>query len=102
MNKRFTIHGKKWFDKVNGNTYHVAYLFDNETNTWHISDLEYGYDRQYELTAYNLAVFKKLIDESNLAFSDFLRTSVENSTSAYYLKRDLTNGEAYTGKQQKV
>ena len=43
---------KKWFDKLNGNTYHKVKLFLNGEVLE--SDYTYGYENQYEQTAYNL------------------------------------------------
>ena len=43
---------KQWFDKVNGNTYHKVKLFLNGEILE--SDYTYGYENQYEQTAYNL------------------------------------------------
>lgn len=41
--------GKKWFDKVNGNTYHSVAVYVNNEFVGK-NDFEYGYDRQYEET----------------------------------------------------
>ena len=44
---------RMWFDKVNGNTYHkVTMFYDGEIVD---SGMTYGYERQYEVTAYKLA-----------------------------------------------
>ena len=44
------IHGRKWFEKVNGNTYHsVTVWVDGEQV--HRTDFEYGYGSQYLWTA---------------------------------------------------
>jgi hypothetical protein len=41
-----TIYGKRWFDRVNGNTYHTAEVEVNGT-TLGKSPMTYGYDEQY-------------------------------------------------------
>ena len=50
---------KKWFDKVNGNTYHSV-QFDIDGKIYH-SGRCYGYDRQYEQTFRDL--YKKEVNE---------------------------------------
>lgn len=45
-----TIIGKKWFDKVNGNTYHTAKIMVNGETVGSIP-FSYGYDRMYEQNA---------------------------------------------------
>jgi hypothetical protein len=41
-----TIYGKRWFDRINGNTYHTAEVEVNGT-TLGKSPMTYGYDEQY-------------------------------------------------------
>lgn len=43
---------KKWFDKVNGNTYHSVYFKINETELF--SGFVYGYGDQYKQTLIDL------------------------------------------------
>jgi len=44
------IHGRRWFDRINGNTYHtVEIIIDGEHA--HKSVMEYGYERAYMQTA---------------------------------------------------
>jgi hypothetical protein len=45
-----TVYGKRWFDRVNGNTYHTAEVEVNGT-TLGKSPMTYGYDDQYLETA---------------------------------------------------
>ncbi len=48
MNKQINVIVKKWFDKINGNTYHsITFEFNNKV--FH-QGLTYGYGRQYEQT----------------------------------------------------
>jgi len=50
---KYLIEGKKWFDKVNGNTYHSVYITDVQTNKLIAkSEMEYGYGDQWKQTAY--------------------------------------------------
>ena len=48
--KAITILGRKWFDKVNGNTYHSAQIMVNGV-TVHKTGMRYGYGNQYVHTA---------------------------------------------------
>ena len=48
MKKEINILVKKWFDKINGNTYHnVQFEFNNKL---FFQGLTYGYGCQYEQT----------------------------------------------------
>lgn len=44
------IHGKRWFEKVNGNTYFSVCVFVDGVQVHH-TDYEYGYGSQYEQRA---------------------------------------------------
>ncbi len=41
------IEGRTWFDKVNGNTYHSARVFDKDRNLLAVAEFQYGYGDQY-------------------------------------------------------
>ena len=45
--RRVTIIGRKWFDRLNGNTYFTAEILVNGIHV-HSMPYEYGYDSQYE------------------------------------------------------
>ena len=48
MKKEINVVVKRWFDDINGNTYHsVQFKINNDI--YH-SGLTYGYERQYETT----------------------------------------------------
>ena len=54
--KNINVLVKKWFDKINGNTYHsVTFEFKNEV---YFSGLTYGYERMYEQT------FKEMVKKA--------------------------------------
>lgn len=48
--KQITIIGKRWFDKVNGNTYHSFRIFIDNALV-HTQGMTYGYGDQYEQNA---------------------------------------------------
>jgi hypothetical protein len=52
-NDTVTLFARKWFDKVNGNTYHSVQIFVNGDLAGQ-NDFEYGYGDQYEQTAKEL------------------------------------------------
>jgi len=49
--RTITIMGRKWFDKVNGNTYHSATILVDGRHV-HKVDYEYGYGDQYVWSAW--------------------------------------------------
>lgn len=55
MNKtrqiRFTVIAKKWFDKVNGNTYHSVRCVRHLDNAIVVGEFQYGYGENYKQTA---------------------------------------------------
>jgi len=53
---------KKWFDDVNGNTYHNVNFNYNDKN--YNSGLTYGYGTQYKVT------LKNMIEKHNLNIND--------------------------------
>jgi hypothetical protein len=48
--KSITIIGKRWFERVNGNTYHSVIALVNGEEVVNVG-FEYGYGSQYEWTA---------------------------------------------------
>lgn len=49
--KKFVIIGAKWFDSVNGNTYHNAKIIDPTSNKIYYCGFQYGYGSQYLTSA---------------------------------------------------
>lgn len=45
--ERFIIKGAKWWDKVNGNTYNSAIIYDTKTKKTYKKPFAYGYDNAY-------------------------------------------------------
>ena len=48
---QFVVIGGKWFDRVNGNTYHRSKIIDVKKNKIYYSSFQYGYGSQYLSTA---------------------------------------------------
>lgn len=51
MEKKFTVIAKKWFDKVNGNTYHSVRCIRHKDNDIVVGQFQYGYGEHYKQTA---------------------------------------------------
>lgn len=47
MARQYVVLGCKWFDKVNGNTYHNAKIVDMFSGETFYSGFHYGYDNAY-------------------------------------------------------
>lgn len=52
----YTVIGRRWFDKVNGNTYHSTRVYKNGEEIGY-SGMQYGYGNQWEYTG--LEIIKK-------------------------------------------
>ena len=51
MKYKYTVNAVRWFDKANGNTYHSARVFNNETGEMIYCPYQYGYGDHYRQTA---------------------------------------------------
>ena len=49
--KKFTVIAAKWFDRVNGNTYHSVRCIRHKDNAVVVGQFQYGYGDQYRQTA---------------------------------------------------
>ena len=59
MDNKINVFVKKWFDNVNGNTYHnVNFNYNNKNYN---SGLTYGYETQYKTTLKNMIKKHNLI-----------------------------------------
>lgn len=52
----YTVIGRRWFDKPNGNTYHSVHVYEDGESIGN-EDFDYGYERAYEQCA--LDIIKK-------------------------------------------
>tara|TARA_R100000808_G_scaffold4035_2_gene13552 strand:- start:365 stop:670 length:306 start_codon:yes stop_codon:yes gene_type:complete len=70
MNNKINVFVKKWFDDVNGNTYHnVNFNYNNKNYN---SGLTYGYGSQYKTTLKDLLIKNNLINE-NIINNDYYK-----------------------------
>jgi len=51
MKIKFVCHAVKWFDKVNGNTYHSVRITNTKTGETIANGFQYGYGDHYRQTA---------------------------------------------------
>lgn len=62
----YIIEGRRWFDKINGNTYHSVYITDTHTNKRILSEpMTYGYGDQWKHTAYDALLKAGLVKEED-------------------------------------
>jgi len=76
--KKFIIIGGKWFDKVNGNTYHNAKIIDADTGATYYAGYAYGYGSAYLSSGENFI-------KANLKINNFKIIDGGN----FYLKQSL-------------
>lgn len=75
---KWIIVGKKWFDKVNGNTYHAARVYDLERHIVAAAPYEYGYGDQYIYSAFNAMKRAGVIDCLTLEHWEYMAICHEN------------------------
>lgn len=66
---KFTVIAKKWFDKVNGNTYHSVRCIRHKDNATYVGPFQYGYGEHYKQTA--LAMMAKANWLPDIKYRDF-------------------------------
>ena len=90
-----TIYGKRWFDRVNGNTYHTAEVEVNGT-TLGKSPMTYGYDEQYLETGKEILLEHYDLPRGMTERSPMWQLRDNGVTFSKYvsdgLKRDLAKG----------
>ena len=79
---------KKWFDKVNGNTYHSVEYHDFDTGKTITSGRVYGYGDHYKQTAYEMMVKQGYSTDQSL--NDFWKNnSIHYHVVEVSRRRDL-------------
>lgn len=56
---KFTVIAVKWFDKINGNTYHSVRCIRHKDNAAVVGSFRYGYDEHYKQTALEIMAVVK-------------------------------------------
>lgn len=99
MGKQFTVIAKKWFDKVNGNTYHSVRCIRHEDGAVCYGQFQYGYGDQYRYTALEAMLTAGWLPEGYQDRNDIFKFERENDypiiwTVSEGLKRDcVANGQ---------
>lgn len=94
--KSITVIGRKWFDKINGNTYHTAQIMVNGETVGNIP-FSYGYDSMYEQNASTWLKENGYIKSDKNEYIQLSRYCRENgihfeSFAQYYTrKKDIIN-----------
>ena len=87
---KYIIEGYRWFDKINGNTYHTVYITDTKNNTLiYESPVTYGYDDQYRHTAIDQLIKLKLFKEADRFNHSLIRKILYFNVSDVNRKKDL-------------
>lgn len=87
---QYIIEGKRWFDKVSGNTYHTISITDADTNTLiYNSETTYGYGDQYRQTAIDWLIKQNILDEQDRFNHNIIRNMIYFNVSDVIRKRDM-------------
>ena len=90
MTIKYICDVNKWFDRINGNTYHSVNITDADTNKLiYSSGLTYGYGEQYKQTAKDGLIKLGLYKEENRFNHEFNKNLFYWSVNENALKRDL-------------
>jgi hypothetical protein len=88
---QYLIEGYRWFDKINGNTYHTVVITDLKTGeVIHRSPhVVYGYGQQWQHTAYDELKKKGLVKEEDRTNHELNRKRFIYSEHDVTRKKDL-------------
>ena len=95
---KFTCIAKKWFDKVNGNTYHSVRVHRHKDNAVVVGQFQYGYGESYKQTALAAMADAKWLPVKYRAIDAQFQYERENNYPIHWilsegLKRDcVANG----------
>ena len=63
MKVKFTVEAIRWFDKINGNTYHSVKITNNETGEQIAHPFTYGYGDSYRQSTFEVMLSNKWLPE---------------------------------------
>ena len=95
---KFTVIACRWFDKINGNTYHSVRCIRHKDNAVCVGSFRYGYDEHYRQTALDIMADTKWLPGKYRGKDAQFRYEMENNypllwTVSDGLKRDcIANG----------
>ena len=90
--KGLVIIGRKWRDKINGNTYHSAevIIFTSDDIRSYKSGLTYGYGEQYLETAHQLLVDLGWLKDDKMMWESLKDADIDWTAREFYtLKKEL-------------
>ena len=91
---KYIVTANKWFDKLNGNTYHSVNIISAETNKLIFSSgLVYGYGEQYRHTAIDGLIKLGLFKEEDRSNHELIRELMFFTVNENCLKRELNKKE---------
>ena len=88
---KYIVEGVKWFDKINGNTYHKVYITNADTNKEIFTSphMVYGYDDQYKHTAFDELIKLGLFKEEDRFNHNLIREMFYFNSYYVSRKKDL-------------
>jgi len=87
---KYIVEGRRWFDKINGNTYHSVTITDAANNKEIVDiPITYGYDDQYRHTAIDKLVELGLFKESDRFNHELIRKIFYFNVVDVSRKKDL-------------
>jgi len=87
---KYIVEGYKWFDKVNGNTYHSTCITDAKTNKLlFCSGIAYGYGDSWKDTAMNWLIETKRWKKKDRFNYSKIRKEIYFGNLSTVKKRDL-------------
>ena len=91
----YEIEVNKWFDKINGNTYHSVNIFSNIENKYIFSSgLCYGYGEQYKQITKEALINMDLLSKDNLYNYELLKETLHYTVNTG-LKKELKKLEGF-------
>ena len=87
---KFIGHGKRWFDKVNGNTYHSVTVTRVRDGKIIGKSFRYGYDDAYRQTAIELMAEKKFLPVKYRKRENRYLYERENNYPIEWIREDTT------------
>ena len=87
---RYIIEGRRWFDKINGNTYHTVFIVNTGTNKQiYESQVTYGYGDQYRHTAIDWLIANNYLKETDRFNHELMRDEFYFNVVDVSRKKDL-------------
>ena len=87
---KFVVNAARWFDRVNGNTYHSVNITDTDTGAKLYGAMAYGYGDSYKQTALELMAGAKWLPEK---YQDKARIYAFERENDYPISWHVTDGK---------